>query len=882
MHIKTKSGKFTALILCFCIMIGVLAPCADINAAAAGEPITDFWVSFQEPQKNKQIDSINWFYQNGEYYLFMPTYADLSNLYLNYSASEDVYLTCSSAGISNKKIVNGEKTDVIKKVLAYRSDITCAGKTYRLRVMKSAYIPAMYLTTESGNLDYIHADKENKEKGNIKVVKSDGSVDCDCALKSIKGRGNATWFNFDKKPYNIKFDEKTDLLGMGKAKGWCLIANAGDGSFVRNKIAYETATRGGIDFTSDSRYVDLYINFNYMGNYLVTEKIEIGKTSVDIENLEKATEDVNDKALDKYARMGETGGSRPGTQKWYSIPNDPEDITGGFLLEFELNDRYPAEASGFVTSRGQSVVLKSPEFASQKQVEYISKLFQKAEDAVYSSTGYNGEGKHYSDYIDVESFAKMYILQEYSANLDNAITSFFVYKDSDLHGDGKFHAAPAWDFDNAYGASTGRYGYDLRDPHVNWTENGIIYNSDNVPHMFNMLYNQKDGKLIDEICYEWFNNYKEVMSGIMADRSCEYSISSIASKIDISLMMNSKRWNTNVSRDMLEYFIPERHTYFNDKFAKMNNINGCIVEGLGDQAYFGGEIRPQLKVINSYGRVLKENTDYKLEYKDNAKVGTASVKITGMGSLKSSRTYSFNIVNGDISDAKAMLTESHVYTGKEIKPAVTLEAPFDKLVQDADYTVSYKNNINAGKATVIIEGMGNFTGTLSRTFDIAPVNISSFAFSTVKPAVYKGKAIVPNITVKAGDSVLVQNKDYTLSFKYNKNIGTASVTVTGINNYTGYKTINFKINPDKVKGLKARAKAGKTIAVSFKKVKKAKKYVIVYSKSKSFKNAKKITAGKTSVKLRGLKSKKTYYIKVYALANGIKGSYSAVKRAKVK
>ena len=126
----------------------------------------------------------------------------------------------------------------------------------------------MFIQTASGTLDKVHASKDNKEKGTMALVKADRSVDFDGNLKQIKGRGNSTW-GFAKKPYNIKLENSSDLLGMGKGKGWCLLANYADRSLLRNRIVYNLAEETGIPFTMDSRNIDLYINGDYMGSYLI-------------------------------------------------------------------------------------------------------------------------------------------------------------------------------------------------------------------------------------------------------------------------------------------------------------------------------------------------------------------------------------------------------------------------------------------------------------------------------------------------------------------------------------------------------------------------------------------------------------------------------------
>lgn len=137
------------------------------------------------------------------------------------------------------------------------------------------------------------------------------------------------------------------------------------------------------------------------------------------------------------------------------VPNDPEDITGGYLLEMELPERYKDEISGFVTTGGQAVTMKCPECVSKAQIDYIADFYQKVEDALYSKDGYytDGDGNRHplSEYVDIESLARMYLIQEFSMNLDSGITSFYFYKDSYITGDGKLHAAPVWDFDVALG-----------------------------------------------------------------------------------------------------------------------------------------------------------------------------------------------------------------------------------------------------------------------------------------------------------------------------------------------------------------------------------------------------------------------------------------------
>lgn len=377
--------------------------------------------------------------------------------------------------INNQQVENGDPITLPKS--GESLSVRTANATYEIQVKQSAHLPAMFIQTKSGTMEYINWQKGNKEAADLLLLTEDGKTDCSASLKQIKGRGNSTW-DYGKKPYNIKFDKKQNLLGMGKAKGWCLLANYLDPTLMRNEIIYNLAEEIGLDYTMDSRSIDLYLNGRYNGTYQLTEKIDIGETVVNITDLGSATEDVNLDANGEPLDLEKdfTSGSnmtadmdmlrlwQKNTQKWQNIANDPEDITGGYLIELELKSRYHEEACGFVSKRGQSATMKAPEFVSERQIKYIADFYQKMEDALYSEDGYNSEGKHFSEYIDVESVAKMYLLQEFAMNLDAGITSFYLYKDSDLAGDGKLHMAPVWDFDGALGNRTDRFYIPLTDP----------------------------------------------------------------------------------------------------------------------------------------------------------------------------------------------------------------------------------------------------------------------------------------------------------------------------------------------------------------------------------------------------------------------------------
>lgn len=453
---KTLQKSF-AILLC---VVSLFAFAIMADAAQTGiSALSAEWIS------DGQSFSVKWTQIEDRYFLFMPGDVDLSQVTLHITASDEVLLG---------DMPIADDTTLADLPLGEEQILSCAQTQYSLTLLQSSGIPSLHITTESGSMDAVHASKSHKEAADI-VILADGNVQYNEPLDYIKGRGNSTW-NYDKKPYNIKFESKVDLFGMGKAKKWSLLANYRDTSLIRNYIAFDIARQLEMEFTSRNCFADLYINGEYYGNYTIFESVEVGSTRVDIENLEDANEEANSGIdIEELPFGGEHTNdylqlTKP-SQKWVRIPNDPADISGGYLLEFDMHSRYVSEVSGFVTDRLQCVVLKSPEYASEAQVKYISALYQEFEDAVFSETGYNAAGKHYSEYIDMESFVKMYVFQEYVKNLDAGITSFYLYKDA---GDDKFYAAPVWDFDNALGKTYTLHGMQLSDPQ-GWWANTLYY-----------------------------------------------------------------------------------------------------------------------------------------------------------------------------------------------------------------------------------------------------------------------------------------------------------------------------------------------------------------------------------------------------------------------
>lgn len=602
MNSATKCKSILAVVLAifmaFSCTVSAFAAITETNTSQIPDYVTNstdkaIWAQGLTGATAKDISAVKWFkHSNGKYYLFMPTTTDLSNLTIYQNFSGDVKVNGTSIVSGNSYSIfadNGEYT------------LTAEGKSYTVVVMKSDSVGTMFLTTDTGSMDFVHSDKENKDPGYAVIVDQNGTIQYDNALDYIKGRGNTTWENIDKKPYNIKLSKKTSLFGMGKSKKWCLLANGQEHSMMRNRLMYDLADEVGLEYSVESRFVDLYANGEYLGSYLLTQKIEVGTSElVAQENLEdqtvkavKALTGVKDVDLSTYSSY--SSNNRYG----FNIPADPADITGTYLVEYVYG---VTEPSGFVTKRRQSADIKSPEFCSVAQINYIADFVQDMEDALYSSTGYNSKGKHYTDYIDAESAARMYLLQEISVNIDCGISSCFLYKESDITGDGKLHLGPAWDFDVALGNLTNtKDGVKMTDNQSWFAKIAKLYNNKNYT-IIGAFANQSDfGDLVTKVWNEEFVPAFKVMFSEQEATGRLQSLDTYRQTVAKQATLNYVRWDYTLSTNLLvpsagnthekqvDYlvnWITGRYNFLNASFASLEDAKVQAKATL--QAFYDG------------------------------------------------------------------------------------------------------------------------------------------------------------------------------------------------------------------------------------------------------------------------------------------------------
>lgn len=292
----------------------------------------------------------------------------------------------------------------------------------------SGTLPVLFINTEDSCVieskeEYVNAEWWLDNQGDERY-ESIGSREHPLKTE-IKGRGNATWTNLEKKPYRLKLSEKQKVLGMPSSRHWVLMANAeywmGQ---LNDALPFEIGRRMGMAWNPRMQPVEVVLNGDYIGLYFLTEKIRVAKERVNI--VEQNDYETN-----------------------------PMRITGGWLLEID-NYIEPGNIS-FVEGNGMPfwVTPHTPELLSPEQREYITTFLKEADRAIYCSDKSSTE---WEKYIDIDSLAIFYIVQEAVDNPEAFSGSCYMYKQRGE--DTKLIFGPLWDCGSSFHRFGSTYQFD--------------------------------------------------------------------------------------------------------------------------------------------------------------------------------------------------------------------------------------------------------------------------------------------------------------------------------------------------------------------------------------------------------------------------------------
>ena len=261
-------------------------------------------------------------------------------------------------------------------------------------------LPVLSINTESGEMI---TSKDIYVRCTVTTENTEDEYTISAEAGKVKGRGNTSWKN-NKKPYHIKFDNEVDLFGNGAARDWTVISNHTDYSMIRNFLAYSLGEQfDSLKGMGQMQFVDLYVNGQYDGVYLVCEQIEIHKNRIDLST---------------------------GTE-----------LDTGYIIEMDGR----ADGDHF-TVGNKHYVLKDPEIGKKgytsEHMNYIGNYVLSCVNALNE-----GDWEKICSLMDVESFAEAYIIFETHKCCDVGYASFYMTKDKG----GKLKCGPLWDFDRSLG-----------------------------------------------------------------------------------------------------------------------------------------------------------------------------------------------------------------------------------------------------------------------------------------------------------------------------------------------------------------------------------------------------------------------------------------------
>lgn len=499
-----------------------LALAALLYAPQESEPETvlPLFITVQSSEATEEIHG--WEKEPGEYFFFLPSYAKFTQAEIHIDRNTEVCM-------NDQILPDGTSCDIFSPDQPYTLCCTSNGETHCFSVtfLQSAEIPSLYIDVTSGNMDYIHALKGNEESGTMRLYTADGTRNYSGRLESVSGRGNATWTH-EKKPYSLKLTAEADLLGMGSAQKWILLANAADRSNLRNMIVYDFAEAIGLPYTPECEWVDLYLNGEYAGLYLLCERNEIHSQRVDLEE------------------------------------------SSSFLVSQELEWRLKNQGYPYIsTESGAYLRIHYSAFNSTSLLE----IWQSAENAIFAEDGIDPiTRKSWTELIDPESWAEKYLIEEVFGNLDAGNVSQYFYYDKSRASE-KIYAGPIWDYDMAIGNPITEQQYE---------PNTFYANTSEATSWFSSLYQKEE--FFSRVTKLYQTVFRPLLENLLNNKLDQY-----VTYISQAAKLNQVRWSTPDTDGEAEYiraYLTERMAFLNSLWV--DGVEYCTV--LVDQGSDKGSV----------------------------------------------------------------------------------------------------------------------------------------------------------------------------------------------------------------------------------------------------------------------------------------------------
>ena len=471
--------------------------------------------------KGEEKNVTCWKNEAGAYYLFLPSYAEPASAQLRVHARE--------VWIDGRPAENGMPCGEFALDTPYSfSFASSEGQVSTvLTFTRSENLPALFIDTGSGTMDYIQGKKGNQEAGQMSLYTPEGELAYRGNLDAINGRGN-DWL-IPKKSYSLQLAVGADLLGMGLAEKWILQANAIDASHLRNKLIYDFAAELGLDYSPESQWVDLYLNGEYAGLYLLCERNELHEQRVSLQ----------------------------------------ED--GAFLVSMDVSWRLQQNNKPFLTTEaGYAFRIQDSQLGDAS----LRRLLQSVENAVTSETGQDPlTGKHWAELIDLDSWVKKYLIEEIFGNGDGGAISQYFYGTAE---EGILYAGPVWDYDVSMGNSQASR---VRAPNTILAGRSRIWSNNPNLSWYYGLYRQKP-------FYErMVAIYRESCLPLL-DTFLNVHLDAYASLIDQASAMNQLRWEVLgayqvgvlAETENIRSYMAERIAFLNQMWLEQASLSRVLID----------------------------------------------------------------------------------------------------------------------------------------------------------------------------------------------------------------------------------------------------------------------------------------------------------------
>ncbi|GEM_PF-4654219 len=371
-------------------------------------------------QKSDSALVIGHKYLDNEYVIY-PTFADKSHAVF-YLPS---FIECNTASLKGliSILLDDERIYGVNEFEINEDTVfTYHNVEYQIKHLENRCI---YLDVETRSLAEIKANKENKtNNARIKVFDEEGYALLDTNELELKCRGNTTFYA-DKKSYGITLNEEIDI-GFGKEDKYRLISNVNDISKIRNKVAYTTAKEVGLIAPACDSY-NLFINGEYQGFYLLTTNVEVENQDAEKVNKSQKTLITEENTDENLTELN--------TIKYYK-ENTKESDNSVYLLELDYNVDNKRE--GFTLFHYIPLYIENSTDLSKDEVVELARIFTEFQESL------SKDDESYLDYIDIDSWAMKYLLEEILMNYDANCSSAYYYVKK---GEEKIYSSPCWDYD---------------------------------------------------------------------------------------------------------------------------------------------------------------------------------------------------------------------------------------------------------------------------------------------------------------------------------------------------------------------------------------------------------------------------------------------------